>query len=293
MTKTNRDGGPYDERYAELYNSIWWDHDHWKAEGEFHIKTISELIKPESKWLDVGCGNGHFLSNFPEVDRVGLDYSQAMIEEAKKRNPNVDFYHQSIIDDNEALENTYDFVSCTGQPWSYLTNFSELEKAATNLAKWTSDDGVCMLSQLDVSDLIGIDELPYFFDETDLPPGYAAVTGVYWIHKDISSTYHYCLSPNMDQWIRWLSVHFGKIEVRYGPHEPDYLTIPRRLLICSEKRKKGDLQPTKIIGEPVPAFVTRNANDVPYLSNKQLVKEMGRRIVNGSMLRAGVRRIFG
>src|SRR5690606_38585100 len=110
-------------------------------------------------------------------------FSKAMIEEAKKRNPGVRFYHQSILDSNDKLENKYNFVSCTGQPWSYLTNLDELEQAAANLAKWTSDNGICMLSQLDISDLLKIDELPYFYDETNLPPFYSAIRGVYWIHK--------------------------------------------------------------------------------------------------------------
>lgn len=286
-------GGPYDDAYARSYDSIWWEHEHWQSEGAFHVETISKLINPQGKWLDAGCGSGYFLSKFPDFARSGLDYSESMIKEAERNNPGVTFFHQSLTDRNEALEGQFDLVTCTGQPWSYLATLDEQEIAVGNLASWTSSEGSCLLSQIDLSDIVKIDNLPCFYQEETLPLGNSKILGVYWLHKDIKGTYHYCLSPNMDQWIRWFSVYFKRIEVVYGPHEPAYIPIPRRLLICSEKRKPGDQLPATIVGQPVPMQVTQIYNNVSSLSNRQLVGELSNRVKSGALLRSVFRRFFG
>jgi 2-polyprenyl-3-methyl-5-hydroxy-6-metoxy-1,4-benzoquinol methylase len=46
-----------------------------------------ESFKPGGKILDIGCGIGHFLSQFPEEnwDRYGVDVSELAIKAARSR----------------------------------------------------------------------------------------------------------------------------------------------------------------------------------------------------------------
>jgi len=54
------------------------------------LKRKAEMVLLEAvkkthlgRLLDVGCGDGHFLLNFPDADVFGLDASEAMITQAK------------------------------------------------------------------------------------------------------------------------------------------------------------------------------------------------------------------
>ena len=295
MTTKKRMGGPYDEQYAEMYNDIWYKNPVWKVEGKFHIQTIAELIKPEGTWLDVGCGTGFLLSNFPDCNRMGLDLSEAMLKQAKKCNPDVRFVQQSMAEENSALEGAFDLVTCTGQPWSYLTSMDTIEKAVSNLAKWTAKDGKCMLTPIDISDVMD-HQLSPVYDLSGVPNETPIITGILWDYKELDTVYHNCLSPNLDQWIRWFSVHFHKVEIFRWPHEPEFLLIPRRVIVCSEKREVGDQRPPVIIEHPVPGGVRKQqeqANTPTYLSNKQLLGELGYRVKSGILVRAAVQRLFG
>lgn len=54
---------------------------------ELEIKTILAYIKDNTKILDVGCGNGYSTTTFAKIkniDIIGMDYSEHMIENSKK-----------------------------------------------------------------------------------------------------------------------------------------------------------------------------------------------------------------
>lgn len=53
----------------------------------YDLEIISEMIKPKSKVLDIGCGNGellHFLKMQKNIDGRGLEISQEKLTEAMK-----------------------------------------------------------------------------------------------------------------------------------------------------------------------------------------------------------------
>jgi SAM-dependent methyltransferase len=211
MQNTNsRPGGPYDEYYASIYNDVWGKSDKWKAEANFHIETIEKFIKPGTKWLDAGCGTGYFLSHFPDVYRGGFDLSTAMLSEARKANPSAQFLEEmNLIDIRRDWENKWNLVTCTGQPWSYFRTLEEIEKTVENLSKWTTKDGYCILTPIDISDFLG-EQVPNYFNEALIPSGSPIITGIHWTYNDLNIVDN-CLSPNLDQWVRWFSKWCKKI----------------------------------------------------------------------------------
>lgn len=292
MTQTStRKGGPYDDYYAPLYNQLWSKNPVWKSEVKFHIQTIGRLLEKGNKWLDVGCGTGHYLSKFQTTDRTGLDFSGAMLKEAKKVNPGVDFYEQSITDSNPALDHVFDLVTCTGQPWAYLSNYEEIENAVENLAKWTSKKGFCMLTPLDISDLAGI-EFPKYYDLNDVPNDTSMIRGIWWTYKELDTVYHNMLLPNIDEWVRWFAEYFKRVEILHWPHEPAEMFQPRRALICSQKREIGDKTPVEIIEHSRPPKPGPTVSPLAYFSNKTILSEFVNRLKTGRFLKAAIDRIL-
>jgi ubiquinone/menaquinone biosynthesis C-methylase UbiE len=61
---------------------------------------FKKYVKKADKVLDLGCGNGRLSELFDgmEIDYVGIDNSQSLIDKAKNRYPNKKFITSDIID---------------------------------------------------------------------------------------------------------------------------------------------------------------------------------------------------
>ncbi len=55
------------------------------------VKFLFDYTKEEERVLDLGCGNGRFSIYLEKADYVGVDFSEGMIEEARKRFPEKKF----------------------------------------------------------------------------------------------------------------------------------------------------------------------------------------------------------
>ena len=73
----------YDEDYASTYEEQFLLSPLTKADTKFETDLLREFLKPGVTWLDVACGTGYFLRQFPEVERAGLDLSPAMLQRAR------------------------------------------------------------------------------------------------------------------------------------------------------------------------------------------------------------------
>lgn len=66
------------------------------------IKTLGEIEESEFSMLDAACASGYYgevmRSANPGVDYTGTDYSEAMVEEAKRRYPDGDFRVENACD---------------------------------------------------------------------------------------------------------------------------------------------------------------------------------------------------
>ncbi len=75
------------------------------------IKALN--IKPNSKVLDLCCGSGDLGKIIkklqPSCDVIGVDFSQNMIESARKKNPNIT-YRQMDITSLSFEKNSFDYI---------------------------------------------------------------------------------------------------------------------------------------------------------------------------------------
>ena len=87
----------YGGQYAKRFNQIWHDSEKWKAEAAHDYSTLSGLITEDTRWLDVGCGTGWMLSEFPDTVRAGVDISPDMLTEAREANPSALFLREGDL----------------------------------------------------------------------------------------------------------------------------------------------------------------------------------------------------
>lgn len=78
------------------------------------LKPFLNEVKPNSKILDVGCGNGRLLLGIPkDSNYTGIDISQELISEAKKAHQDKVFLETDIT--QEKIWNTlpqFDYIFC-------------------------------------------------------------------------------------------------------------------------------------------------------------------------------------
>ncbi|MBN2008512.1 class I SAM-dependent methyltransferase [candidate division KSB1 bacterium] len=101
--------------WATHYNSLWVQR---VSLGPTRSEIIQHLTERQRcKLLDVGCGTGQLFGDIRDqlpnarIDYLGIDASPAMIEVAKRNNPEGTFMVSSIMD-FLAVHNSYDVIVC-------------------------------------------------------------------------------------------------------------------------------------------------------------------------------------
>jgi SAM-dependent methyltransferase len=123
-----------DERKSNEQRNLMYQHDiHW----------ISKVRPLKGNFLDVGCSFGNFFSFMPSnVKKIGIDISTNVINDAKKKHPNCEFYKSKICEfkSNEK----FDFIQFRGVIQHTNTPYQDLECAVSLLKK----NGVIIIESL-------------------------------------------------------------------------------------------------------------------------------------------------
>jgi len=85
-------------QYAKKYDAKYQNEIH-KMEDDIVSLILQTQTKRNKSVLDLGCGTGHAitLGNIQSADYIGIDFSKAMIEDAKLKFPNHSFVHDDIV----------------------------------------------------------------------------------------------------------------------------------------------------------------------------------------------------
>ncbi|GAA3712548.1 hypothetical protein GCM10022421_19840 [Oceanisphaera sediminis] len=92
-----------------FYDSIYAESEEYQVDPKDSIylpvwKEVVEFIKKQNikSVLDIGCGPGQFAQyisrEIPDLNYIGIDYSQVAIDKAKNKNPSIDFYTLDIME---------------------------------------------------------------------------------------------------------------------------------------------------------------------------------------------------
>jgi len=207
----------YDEDYASRYNDRFLLGDPYKDTTEYELSLLRELLKPAGSWLDVACGTGYILSQFPNVKRAGLDLSPSMLELAMRENPNADFVLGDFLEERPEWNNSWDVVSCMWQAYSYVDTIQEVIRLIENLSSWTSVGGACFIPICDLEVLCG-QKIP-FRQWLDTLDGTLQIDAIVWSCLEPSGRQHVNLiSPHRELLVREFEKYFNTVTVVEYPH---------------------------------------------------------------------------
>ena len=109
INKLNKD---FYQKHAESFDNSRKDN-FWKG-----FETCLNFIKPDTKILDLGCGNARFydflLKNNLNPDYYGVDSSEEFIKSNQEKYPNAKFGVKDLVENIDDLKEKYDFVSVFG-----------------------------------------------------------------------------------------------------------------------------------------------------------------------------------
>ena len=119
----------------------------YKEEVDFVLNLYETFIKSgelPTNVLDLGCGSGMHLSNFPSsVKKTGVDLSESMLEVANKRNlPNASYVKTNIGDFKS--DEPIDLIYSLFHVMSYQTTESDLGRAFTTMHNSLANNGLAI-----------------------------------------------------------------------------------------------------------------------------------------------------
>ncbi|MGE9291546.1 MAG: class I SAM-dependent methyltransferase [Puniceicoccales bacterium] len=162
------------QKLAQSYDQIAdvWNGEKFNRENGIpqHRRALQFLSQRE-KALDIGCGcSGRFIDLLLEERFAveGLDLSERMIELARKRHPEVTFYHADIT--RWTFPGHYDFITAWDSIWHIP--LSTQEKTLRKILRALTPGGVFIFTTG------GLDEAEEKYDAYMGPEVYYSVLGV-------------------------------------------------------------------------------------------------------------------
>lgn len=285
----------YDRSYAEAYNDRFLLLPHTKINVDFELGIVGELLGPGSQWLDIGCGTGYFLSQFPGVARAGFDLSPAMLEQAAAASPDALLFRQGDFRlPVPEWRGHWSLVSCMWAAYAYVESVKEVELVLANMVAWTQPGGAIFIPVLDLEDLRN--QSVSYYEDDDLFNGSLLITGCSWTwtERDTGKTHEHLVSPHVGHFVAALAPHFDEIAVvRYPETKPGW--SPRKAVVATGRRGTATPgQPARITW-PAPLPPAATSPPAPAtaaaLSHQELLAEVGNRLRPGRLWRALRRRL--
>ena len=135
-------GELYNKNLAWVYDEIYQGFIDYKAEYEFYKNLCNGFNS--NRILEIACGTGNLAKSFAAdfSTYVGLDYSESMLNIAKKKYPAGNFIQGDMRHLNFVQQ--FDNILITGRSTSYLLNNSDLKQTFKSAYNALEDKGLFM-----------------------------------------------------------------------------------------------------------------------------------------------------
>lgn len=121
------------EDFAKTRNEAWPEF------GKFQ-----KHVKSHFKVLDLGCGNGRLFEFLRPIDYTGIDSSENLLKEAKKRYPDVSFVNGDMLE-IPLKDNEFDMVFCIAA-LHHIPSKNLRKKAVSEIKRVLKKDGILILT---------------------------------------------------------------------------------------------------------------------------------------------------
>lgn len=129
----------YEDKYLELEPNNFW----FESRRELVVNFLKKIIKPEFKILEIGSGSGanikRIKQSFPKITIKGIEYSQKLVDAAKKKKLNVQKGDATKLKEKSE---SYDLVICL----DVLEHIKNDEKAISEIRRVLKKDGFALIS---------------------------------------------------------------------------------------------------------------------------------------------------
>lgn len=193
----------YNDNYADVYNDTFLISE-WNLNSiKFQLNELRNILHENSKWLDVACGTGFVLSQFPEIKgREGLDISLPMLKKAKEKNPNLKFHEKNFLEPNIELNQKYDVITCMWWAYCMVESLDDIKRLIKNFSNWLKDDGIiflplCNPQKFDSQHI----KIPYIDKNV---PGEIKITSIVWSWEEENGSRHENVISPLVQHMRFL-----------------------------------------------------------------------------------------
>jgi len=136
----------YDGFYSSIYDTLVFN----QLKNEYEIGQIIDNTMPthESVILDIGCGTGHHVGVLQEkgYNVIGIDNSNDMIQQAKKKFPNGNFKKGDINNDHLFNNQTFTHIMCMYFTIYYIEDKSKFFR---NTMNWLMPGGYLVIHLVD------------------------------------------------------------------------------------------------------------------------------------------------
>lgn len=134
-------------QYGELakYYDVFYAWKDYAKESRVLVRLIERYKNsPGNSLLDVGCGTGQHIKHLrKKFDCVGVDASDAMLEQARRNVKGVEFTRGDMEDFD--LGRGFDVVLCLFSAVGYVRTYTRLARTLRNFAKHLRPGGVVII----------------------------------------------------------------------------------------------------------------------------------------------------
>lgn len=129
---------------AKLHDYIYREKDYGRESKILHEIMGEYGVEPGSRIVEAACSTGYYLKFLSRhFDVTGFDLSDKMLEHARKRVPDGDFFVSDMRDIQ--CDRQFDAVLCLFSSIGYLDSVEELETTAEQFADLLEPGGVLIL----------------------------------------------------------------------------------------------------------------------------------------------------
>ena len=142
----------YEGKMAAIYDAMYQTFIDYDDE----YKLYNTIIQKNNckNVLEIGSGTGNLSQRFKQAnfEYTGLDFSQSMIDIAKKRNPDCEFINGDMR--NFHLAKVFDSVIITGRSTSYLISNNDINNTFNSVFKNLVGNGIIAFDFIDANRFI-------------------------------------------------------------------------------------------------------------------------------------------
>ena len=136
----------YDDFYSAIYDKLVFNN----LKNDYEIEKIMNETKPnnDSVILDIGCGTGHHVNKLSKynLNIIGIDSSQSMINTAKNNYPECKFMIGNAMNLNQFNNNTFTHILCL---YFTIYYFKNKDQFFNNCFQWLSPGGYLVIHVVD------------------------------------------------------------------------------------------------------------------------------------------------